>query len=258
LARPDLPDRALVILVAGACVAIAAWYLLVLPVMPEAWHRPGTPPLYLTGVAGTLLLFVSFVFVLVKRSGGGARAPQWFVAHVVAALFGCVLVAVHSAGALFSPAALMYVLLIALLALGVFARLRLSATIAETFGAKHAHFAPLSDARKGALRRVIAAKEALLPRLDATALEGTYSVTLPHLLRAPAAAFAYMRLVREERAIMGTRAKVTPAQGYWRWVHMGLAWLFFAAVALHVVVVTFFAGYAADGGPIHWWHITAW
>ena len=258
MARPDLSDRPLTWLIAAACGAIVVWFALVLPQLPEVWRRPGTPPLYLTGVAGTLLLFVAFAFVAVKRGGGGARAPLWFVAHVVAATIGLVLVAVHSAGALGRPAALMYLLLIALVALGVWARVHLSAQIAATFGARHSHFAPLPDTRKAELRRVIAAKEALLRRLDPGALEGTFSVTLPHLLRAPTAAIAYARLVRAERRLMGTRAMVSPTQGYWRWVHMGLAYLFFAAVLLHVVVVTFFAGYVADGGPIRWWHITAW
>jgi hypothetical protein len=27
---------------------------------------------------------------------------------------------------------------------------------------------------------------------------------------------------------------------------------------IHIIVVTFFAGYVADGGEIYWWHVTAW
>ena len=29
-------------------------------------------------------------------------------------------------------------------------------------------------------------------------------------------------------------------------------------LVIHVITVTFFAGYVADGGPITWWHLTAW
>ena len=30
-----------------------------------------------------------------------------------------------------------------------------------------------------------------------------------------------------------------------------------AGMITHIVVVTFFAGYVADGGEIYWWHVTA-
>ena len=45
---------------------------------------------------------------------------------------------------------------------------------------------------------------------------------------------------------------------WWRRAHIALAWTFLVGIAVHVVTVTFFAGYVADGGPIHWWHVTAW
>jgi hypothetical protein len=47
-------------------------------------------------------------------------------------------------------------------------------------------------------------------------------------------------------------------QAWWRPLHMALAWLFVLGVVIHVVTVTFFAGYVADGGPITWWHLRAW
>jgi len=39
---------------------------------------------------------------------------------------------------------------------------------------------------------------------------------------------------------------------------MALAWLFLAGLILHVIVVTFFAGYVAEGRDIYWWHLAAW
>jgi quinol-cytochrome oxidoreductase complex cytochrome b subunit len=51
---------------------------------------------------------------------------------------------------------------------------------------------------------------------------------------------------------------VSPQQAYWRAVHLALAYTFIAGLVIHVATVTFFAGYVADGGPITWWHLTAW
>ncbi len=33
------------------------------------------------------------------------------------------------------------------------------------------------------------------------------------------------------------------------------AWLLVAGLIAHVIIVTFFAGYAADGAEINWWHL---
>ena len=47
-------------------------------------------------------------------------------------------------------------------------------------------------------------------------------------------------------------------EAWWRPLHLALAAAFVAGVVIHVVMVTFFAGYVADGGPVTWWHVTAW
>jgi len=54
------------------------------------------------------------------------------------------------------------------------------------------------------------------------------------------------------------RRAVPAMQAYWRAVHIAVALLFLAGLIIHVVTVTFFADYVADGGPITWWHLTAW
>jgi cytochrome b561 len=152
----------------------------------------------------------------------------------------------------------MLLALAGLVVLGVVARVRVSREMARTFGAKQPHFPAPDEAARARLRELIAAKRQLLAQLDPAANEGTFSVNLPHFLRTPRLALAYRRLAAEEARLLGTRAAVSRAQGLWRPLHLLLAWLFVAGIAIHVVTVTFFAGYVADGGPVTWWHVTAW
>ena len=255
--RPDLPDTLLRLLTAAAVAAIIAWFLL-RGFLPEPWRTPGSPELYLAGVAGALLLLVPVAFSVAKRSGMSERPVAWFNAHVVCSLAGVVLIAVHSGGFLRRPPALMLLALAGLVVLGVVARVRVSREMARTFGAKQPHFPAPDEAAQARLRELIAAKRQLLAQLDPAANEGTFSVNLPHFLRTPRLALAYRRLAAEEARLLGTRAAVSRAQGLWRPLHLLLAWLFVAGIAIHVVTVTFFAGYVADGGPITWWHLRAW
>src|SRR5690606_17540987 len=106
------------------------------PVLPAPWRTPGSPALYLAGVAGAALLLVSMAFVLVKRTGTGGSPPAWFVAHVVGGTAGAVLVVIHSAGYLRRPPALLFLLILALVLLGLWGRIRLSRRMAATFAAK--------------------------------------------------------------------------------------------------------------------------
>ena len=142
--------------------------------------------------------------------------------------------------------------------LGIWARLRAARGMADTFGTKLRGFAAPTEEVRASLTRLISEKSQLLLRLDPTAQESTFSVTLVHLLRQPATAFAYIRLVREEERLMGARRSVSRAQAWWRPLHMILALSFVIGLSVHVLLVTFFAGYVADGRPIVWWHITAW
>lgn len=227
-------------------------------VLPEAWRTPGSPALYLTGVAGVLLLLAPVVFVVKKRGGSSANPVNWFNAHVVCSFAGMVLIAIHSGGFLRRPPALLLLALLALAALGVWARARGSRRMAATFASKAPAFAPPDAATRERLRALISEKRALLAQLDPQASEGTFSVNLPHLLRSPRLAFAYRKLAREESRLLGVRAAVSRPQAWWRPLHMALAWVFVLGVVIHVVTVTFFAGYVADGGPITWWHLRAW
>lgn len=255
--RNDLPDGRLLQLTVAAVAALVCWFLL-RGFMPEAWRSPGSPQLYLTGVAGVLLLLVPVAFVIAKRGGSGANPVNWFNAHVTCSLLGMVLIAIHSGGFLRRPPALLLLALVALAALGVWARVRGSKRIASTFASKAPAFHVPDAATRERLRALIAEKRALLAQLDPQANEGTFSVNLPHFLRSPGLALAYRRLAREESLLLGTRAAVSAQQAWWRPLHMALAWVFVLGVVIHVITVTFFAGYVADGGPITWWHLRAW
>lgn len=255
--RRDLSDARLLWLVGGTVAAAAAWFA-VRPWLPEAWRVPGSPALYLTGVAGVALLLVPAAFAIIKR-GGLTRDPvSWFNAHVVCASLGTVLIVIHSAGYLRRAPALLLAALLALAVLGVWARVRGSRHMAATFASKAPAFSAPDAPTRERLKAILSAKRRLLGELDPHAREGTFSVTLQHWARAPRLAAAYQRLAREESRLLGTRRAVGVRQAWWRPVHMALAWIFVAGVVMHVVTVTFFAGYVADGGPITWWHLAAW
>ncbi len=257
MVRKDLSDRRLLVCCAVAVAAIVLWFLL-RGALSEAWRVPGSPELYLTGVAGVILLLVPVAFVVAKRGGSGANPVNWFNAHVLCSLAGMVLIVIHSGGFLRRPPALLLLVLLALAALGVWARVRGSKRIAATFASKAPAFRVPDAATRERLRALISEKRALLAQLDPQAKEGTFSVNLPHFLRSPRLALAYRRLALEESRLLGTRAAVSAQQAWWRPLHMVLAWLFVLGVIIHVITVTFFAGYVADGGPITWWHLRAW
>ena len=252
-----LTNTVLVALVTVTVVAILGW-LVLRGALPPAWRTPGSPPLYLCGLAGALLLLVPAAFAFAKRGGHSRRPVAWFNAHVICACLGSALIVVHSAGHLGRAPALMVLALAILGALGLWARLRAARLLAATFGSKVAVFAPPDAATRARLQRVLERKRALLPALAPDANEGTFSVTLPLLLRNPGAALAYRALEREETRLLGTRRALPAAHAGWRPLHLALAWIFVAGVVIHVVTVTFFAGYVADYGPIGWWHLTAW
>lgn len=238
----------------AAVLAIAAWFTLRM-MLPQAWRTPGSIELYLTGVLGTVLLLVPAAFAFAKRSGASSAPIGWFNAHVVCSLAGAVLIAAHSGGFLRRPPALLLLALVALAFLGLWARLRGARLMAATFASKQPSFQVPDAETRTRLRAIIERKRALLAVLEPGANEGTFSVNLPQFLRRPRLAMAYGRLAREETRLLGTRAAVSRAQAWWRPLHLALAWIFVAGVLIHVVTVTFFAGYVADGGPVTWWHL---
>ena len=249
-----LPDERLIRLMAAVVLAIIAWFV-VRRWLPGAWSKPGSPELYLTGVAGVMLLLVPTLFSLVKRAGASRNPVAWFNAHIVCSAAGAVLIVVHSGGFLRRPPALLLLALLALAVLGVWARLHGSRRMAATFASRAPTFRIPDAATRERLQTVIAAKRDLLSGLAPGAREGTFSVTLGHWVTAPRLALAYARLARKESHLLGTRRTVHAHQAWWRPLHLALSWIFVVGVMIHVVTVTFFAGYVADGGPITWWHL---
>jgi len=57
---------------------------------------------------------------------------------------------------------------------------------------------------------------------------------------------------------VGARSSVAVELRWARRIHMLAALGFYLGLIAHVIVVLFFAGYAAGGSEISWWHITAW
>jgi len=259
--RPDIANRRL-IAASTLIVGCLALYFSLLSALPEALRQPGSPIVYLIGVAGTILLLVSVVFVLTKRTGRGGSPVVWFIAHVVCANIGFLLVAIHTTGKLDQMPALLLLNLVVLMALGIWARVRASRTMADTFGTKLKGFTrPSLDTVPGSraeLRETIDRKAKLLKRLDPTANEATFSVTLSNLVRRPTDAMRYLWLAQNEQRLIGARTSVNSTQAWWRPLHLALAATFIVGVIIHIIMVTFFAGYVADGGPVTWWHITAW
>ncbi|MEX0871510.1 MAG: hypothetical protein WDZ65_06785, partial [Aquisalimonadaceae bacterium] len=248
-----MSDHTLLALIVGLGVALFV-YLLVKPSLPELWQRPGTPVLQTAGIVGSILLLVPFAFSLGKRAGTSRVPNRLFILHVLASVLGSFLVAIHAAAGLQGPPLVILACLLALVVTGVVARVHISGHMAATFGTKSAPFLPVAPELKDQLRNIIRQKQELLRKLDPQAQEALFSVTLRHWVRAPRLSLAFHRLARREARLIGERASVRLIQAYWRPLHIALAWVFLAGLAVHVIVVTFFAGYAAGEGEIYWWH----
>ena len=205
--RLDIGDRLLAYLLFAAAVVLVTFFAFQHELSRE-WHLPGSPTLYLFGVAGTILLCVSLVFVVTKRTGVGGSPLGWFSAHVVTATLGGVLVTVHSAGFLRYAPALLLVSLLLLVILGVWARVRLSKDMSATFASRDQSFSPPGSEDRERLARLIEEKESVLSRLEPGADEGTFSPRLKHWFSRPALTLAYARLIG------GKTGCWAPAQAY--------------------------------------------
>ena len=255
--RPVLRKHALLALVAGTA-GLTALFFIVRPVLPAAWSTPGSPELYLAGVLGAALCLTPFGFSIAKRAGRVDSPPAWFIAHVVAATAGVALLLVHSGLHVGRPPALLLAGGLFLVVQGAWARVRLAHHVAGVFGGRYAAIIGTGNVDKERLRALIDAKTALLARLDREADEALFSPALSHWCRHPWLSLRYVRLAKAESVLVGRHGDVSPVLAHWRALHIAVAFLFLAGLIVHVVTVTFFAGYVADGGPIDWWHLTAW
>ncbi len=253
--RPDLPLATILSLL--AVTSLAAGVILLWPGLPA----PGSPTGQLCAGLGALLLLAPLAFSIMKRSGASASPPAWFVAHVLAAMLGSLLIFVHVAAAdWLTPPGIILLLLVFLVVQGSLVRAFLTRGFALLFarsGAPHGFGAPAS-LDKAELAALIDAKTALLARLDPGADEGLFSPTVGHWLRRPLRSLRYQWLAEREARMVGARAAAGAGLGWSRRLHLLAALFFYLGLLAHVVVVLFFAGYAAGGGPIDWWHVTDW
>ena len=257
MSRPVLRKNAL-LSVLGGVAGLTVLFFIVRPALPAAWSTPGSPELYLTGALGALLCLIPFAFSVAKRSGKADSPPAWFIGHVLAATVGVALLVVHSGLYVRRPPALLLAGGLFLVVQGALARAYLAHQISGIFGGKYAAIVGAGAVDKTQMRAIIDAKISLLGQLDPGAAEALFSPTLSHWLRHPFLSYRYVKLAKAEENLIGQRRAISPILAYWRALHIGVAFLFLVGLIVHVITVTFFAGYVADGGPVTWWHLAAW
>lgn len=246
-----------------AMLATVAALLLAIALL-RAWgpvgvREAGSPLRQSVALCGTLLLFVPVLFTIAKRGGLTRSPPAWFVAHVLASACGAILVTYHaSGGQLMSLPGILLALLLFLVLQGTMARVFLSARFSQQFGSRPTSYLHIDPTARAALAAIIENKRTLLTRLDPAANEALFSPNLRHALRHPWLTLRYARLAAAESRLVGARNRAGPVLSLWRRIHIAVAALFVCGIFLHVVLVTFFAGYVAAGRPIYWWHLAAW
>ncbi len=238
-------------------VVVTLTVTMALPNMPA----PGSALGQGSAAIGALLLLAPLCFTFMKRSGKAESPPTWFVGHVLMSVIGACLVFVHvAAGDWFSPPGLVLGLLVFLVLQGSLMR----ALIARSFSLLFARTsAPLgfhapTGLDRAALQAVIEQKVELLQDLDPGADEALFSPALKHWLRNPIMSSRYQWLAEQEARMVGARASAGRELAWARRIHMLIASVFYLGLFAHVIVMLFFAGYAADGGSIDWWYISAW
>ena len=253
--RPDISARSIVIL--AALVAVVAALTLLWSGAPS----PGSPLAQLCGALGALLLLAPLAFVIMKRSGFADNPPAWFIGHVLATSLGSCLVFIHAAaGNWLTPPGLVLLLMAFLVLQGSLIRAFWSRGFSLLFARSSvaSGFSAPVNLDKTALQNIIDAKVRLLHSIDPAADEALFSPALKHWLRKPLKSTRYLVLAEREARMVGARASAGIGLSWSRRIHMLAALGFYLGLVAHIVVVLFFAGYAADGGPIDWWYITDW
>lgn len=253
--RPDLPNHAIYSLVAIAIIGI------IIALSPLLQHRPGSSNGQWAALFGLIALLAPMFFTLMKRSGASENPPLWFITHVVCACMGVYFILFHAAaGNWFSPPGVVLFLMLFLVLQGAYLRISISSRFSHLFArsAVAGGFGAASEFDKLHLQALIEHKQRLLQKLDSSANEALFSPNLGHWLGHPWLSLRYQKLIAEEARMIGARASA----GFWlawsRRIHMLAAALFFIGLIAHVIVVLFFAGYAAGDGEIDWWYITDW
>jgi hypothetical protein len=253
--RPDLPDRAIYVLVATAIIGV------IIALSPLSQHRPGSPSGQWAALFGLIALLAPMLFSLMKRSGASENPPFWFITHVICACIGVYFILFHAAaGNWFSPPGVVLFLMLFLVIQGTYLRISISSRFSHLFArsAVSGGFGAAAKFDKQQLQALIEHKQRLLLTLDSSVQEALFSPSLRHWLRHPWLTLCYQKLITEEERMIGARTSA----GFWmawsRRIHMIAAALFFIGLIAHVIIVLFFAGYAAGEDEIGWWYITDW
>ncbi|MDR9432854.1 MAG: hypothetical protein RI539_04805 [Spiribacter sp.] len=252
--RGDLYPGSLQVLSVTLIIAVPSAMALTL-LIPDA--KPGSPLLQVIATIGSLCFLVPYAFSIKKRCGMASQMPRWFSAHVIATTLGLVLISIHvGAGDLLSPPGAAWALAVALVVQGLFTRTQMARQFSAVFASRPQSFAPPDPDIQVRIGVIIKQKEKILKTLDSTASEAVFSPNLRHFIRHPLLTLRYALLAGREAHYVG-RHKAGLLVAFWRRTHVALALLFLIALVAHVIIVLFFAGYAAGDGPIDWWHITA-
>ncbi|QIE48187.1 hypothetical protein G5B38_21525 (plasmid) [Pseudohalocynthiibacter aestuariivivens] len=253
--RPDLSRKSLIYLALSAVVFIG----IIIAVGRDS--RPGDPIGQSSAILGSLILCMPLGFFLCKRSGYSASPPLWFVLHALSGFVGIVFVAIHVA----SVSALSFALvplasLLFLVAQGFWVRAFLTKRLSYLFArsASSFHYGRPLAINRAAIADIITRKEQLLTKLDPLADEATFSPRLRHWVCLPHRSLQYECLATREAKLIGARSRSGVLLSYSRRLHMVVALVFYIGLLAHVAVMLFFAGYAAKGDEIYWWHIADW
>jgi hypothetical protein len=241
---------------AAAIIIVAASILL--------WQdlpAPGSASGQLSAALGAVLLLAPLCFSMMKRSGLSTSPPAWFVAHVMSSLLGSCLIFIHVAsGHWFTPPGLVLLLLVFLILQGSLLRAVFSREFSLLFARSSTvgGFSFPAALDKSALQSLIDQKTLLLQGFAPEEAEALFSPALKHWLRAPLSSFKYQLLAAREAALVGARRSAGFKLAWSRRMHMIAGLLFYLGLFSHIVVMLFFAGYAAQGSTIDWWYITDW
>lgn len=159
-----------------------------------------------------------------------------------------------------SPPGVVLILMLFLIIQGAYLRVSVSARFSHLFARNSiaSGFGKPASLDRKKLWVLIEYKQSILAKLDPDAAEALFSPNLKHWLIHPLLSLRYQRLISMEADMVGARRGASLVLAWSRRIHMAAAALFFVGLLAHVIVVLFFAGYAAGNGEIDWWYITAW
>lgn len=254
LNRPDLSNKTLVILLSVHVIISVLIFVIPLNISPGSSLGQSAASI------GSLLLLAPLFFLFLKRNGVKTNTPFWFIAHVLLSLLGSLFILVHiKLGNWFTPPGFVLLCLLILIYQGFYIRVILTKQFSLLF-AQRAKTGGFQSAQfdKKLIEQIIEKKQDLLTQIDDSQNEALFSPRLKDWLKHPLLSIQYQKLADKEAKLIGIKQSVNFVVAWSRRFHMFIASLFLIGLISHVIVMLFFAGYAAQGGDIEWWYITDW